>query len=54
MQTHSFSMKIAIKRELQQVASNQLFDIVFKVFIKIFEDYTKEPFRFLMHNFVIR
>ena len=39
-------MKILNKRELQQISSNHLFDIDFKDFIKLYKDYTKEPYLF--------
>ena len=42
--THHFIMKIPNKRELQQITSNYLFDIDFKVFMKLYKDYTKEPY----------
>ena len=38
------------KREFQQIASNQLSDIEFKDFMKLFEDYTKEPYSFLVKD----
>ena len=34
------------KRELQQLALNQLSDIEFKGFMKPYKDYTKKPFSF--------
>ena len=40
-------MKIANKRELQQIASNHLPGIDFKDFMKIYKDYTKEWNSFL-------
>ena len=43
-------MKISRKRELQQIASNYLSDIDFKDFMKLFKDYTKEPYSFLMND----
>ena len=42
--TRYFTMKIPSKRELQKIASNHFSDIDFKVFIKLYKDYTKEPF----------
>ena len=42
--THYFIMKIPNKRELQQTLSNHLSDIEFKDFMKLYKDYTKEPF----------
>ena len=52
--THSFIMKIRNKRELQQTASNRSSDIEFKDFMKLYKDYTREPFSFLVHNLAIR
>ena len=51
-----FIMKIANKIELQQIASNHSSDIVFKDFMKIYQEYTKEPYSFLINDsfFVIR
>ena len=43
-------MKIPYKRELQQIASNHLCDIEFKNFMKLYKDYTKEKFSFLVNN----
>ena len=43
-------MKIPNKRELQQIASNHLSDIDFKNFVKLYKDYTKEPFSFLVND----
>ena len=38
-------MKIANKREIQQISSNQSSDIDFNDFIKnIYKEYTKEPY----------
>ena len=42
--THYFVMKIPIKKELHQIASNHLSDIDFKDFIKLYKDYTKESY----------
>ena len=42
--THYFIMKIPNKKELQQIASNHLSDIDFKDFMKLYIDYTKEPY----------
>ena len=36
-------MKIPNKRELQQIAWDNLSDIDFKDFVKLYKDYTKEP-----------
>ena len=43
-------MKIFNKRELQQIASNHCSDIDFQDFMKLYQDYTKEPFSFLLNN----
>ena len=40
--THYFIMKMPNKREFQQIVS----DIEFKDFMKLYKDYTKEPFSF--------
>ena len=46
----NFIMKIPNKRGLQQIASNHLSDIEFKNFMKLFKNYTKEPFSFLVND----
>ena len=43
-------MQIPNKRDLQQIASNQLSDIDFKDFMKLYKDYTKEPYSFLVND----
>ena len=43
-------MKIPNKREIQQIASNHSSDIEFKDFVKLYKDYTKEPFSFLVYD----
>ena len=48
--THYFIIKIPNKRELQQIASNHSSDIDFKDFMKLYEDYTKEPYSFLVND----
>ena len=40
-------MKFKNKRELQNIAINHSADIDYKDFIKIYREYTKEPFSFL-------
>ena len=40
-------MKINNKRELQNIAINHSADIDYKDFMKIYREYTKEPFNFL-------
>ena len=48
--THYFIMKIPNKRELQKIVSNHSFDIDFKDFMKLYNDYTKEPYSFLVND----
>ena len=48
--THFFIMKIPNKRELQQIALNHSSDIDFKDFTKIYKNYTKEPYSFLVND----
>ena len=48
--THYFIMKIPSKRELQQIVSNHSSGIDFKDFMKLYKDYTKEPYSFLVNN----
>ena len=42
--------KIPSKRELQRIASIYSSDIEFKDFMKLYEDYTKEPYSFLVSD----
>ena len=42
--THYFIMKIPYKRELQQIVFNRSTDIDFKDFMKLYNNYTKEPY----------
>ena len=48
--TYYSIMKSSNKREVQQIASNHSSDIDFKYFMKLYEDYTKEPYSFLVSN----
>ena len=48
--THIFIMKIPNKRELQQIALNNLSDIDFKDFMNIYKKCTKEPYSFLVND----
>ena len=48
--THFFVMKIPNNRELQQVALNHSLDIDFKDFIKIYKNYTAEPYLLLVND----
>ena len=48
--THYFILKIPNKTELQQIASKHSSDIDFKDFMKLYKDYTKEPYSFLVND----
>ena len=48
--THYFIMKIANKRELQQIASNHLPEIDFKDFTKFYKEHATEPYSFLVND----
>ena len=48
--THHFIVKISNKREIQQIPPNYLFDIDFKDFMKLYKDYTKEKYSFLVND----
>ena len=50
---HNFIMKIPSKRGLQQIASNHSSDIDFKDFMKLYKDYTKEPYLFLVNDITL-
>ena len=43
-------MKIPNKRELQQTASSDSSDFDFKYFMKLYKDYTKEPYSRLVNS----
>ena len=43
-------MKIPNKRELQQIAPNHSSSIDVKDFIKLYKDYTEEPYSFLVND----
>ena len=47
---HNFIMKIPNKRELQQISSNNLSDIKFKDFMKLYKGYSKETYSFLVND----
>ena len=47
--TDYFIMKISNKRELQQIPLKHLSDIDFKDFMKLYKDYTKEQYSFLVN-----
>ena len=46
-------MKITNKRELQQIASDHSFDIDFKDFMKLYKEYTKEPYSLLVNDITL-
>ena len=48
--THYFIMKIPNKRELQQIALNHSSAIDFKDFMKLYKEYTKEPYSILVND----
>ena len=48
--THYLIMKIHNKRELQNIAINHSADIDYKDFLKIYRNFTKEPYSFLAIN----
>ena len=48
--THYFIMKIPNEREIQQIASNHSPDIDIKDFTKLYKDYTKEQYLFLVND----
>ena len=50
LNTTHFIMKIPNKRKNQQIASNHSSDIGFKDFMKLYKDYTKEPYSFLVND----
>ena len=43
-------MRNSDKRELQQIAFNHLSDTDFKDSMKLYKDYTKEPYSFLVND----
>ena len=46
-------MKIPNKRKLQQIAFNHLSDIDFKDFMKLYKEYTKEPYLFSVNDTIL-
>ena len=51
--TPYFIMKIPNKRELRQAVSNHLSEIDFKDFMKLYKEYTKEPYSFLVNGITL-
>ena len=52
-ETHYFILKIPNKRELQQIASNHSSDIIFKDLMKLYKNYAKEPYSFLVNDMTL-
>ena len=50
---HYVIMKIPNKKELQEIASDHSSDIDFKDFMKLYEDYTKEPYSLLVNDTIV-
>ena len=48
--THYFIIKISNKRKFQQIASKHSSDIDFKDFMKLYKEYTKKPYSFLVND----
>ena len=48
--THYFIMKIPNKRKLQKIVSNHSSDIDFKESMRLYKEYTKEPYSFLVKD----
>ena len=46
-------MKIPNKKELQQIASSHSSDIDFKDFMRLYKDYTKKPYQFLVNDTIL-
>ena len=51
--TPYFIMKIPNKRELRRAVSNHLSEIDFKDFMKLYKEYTKEPYSFLVNGITL-
>ena len=51
--THYFIMNIPNKRELQQIASDHSFGIDLRDFMKLYKDFIKEPYSFLVNDTVL-
>ena len=47
---HYFIMKVPNKTKLQQIAFNHSSNFDFKDFLKLYKDYTKESYRFLVND----
>ena len=51
--SHYLIMKIPGKKELQQIAYNHLSHLDFKDFVKLYKDYTKNPYSFLVKDLTL-
>ena len=51
--THHFVMKIPRKGDLQKITLDHSPDIEFKHFMKLYKNYTKEPFSLLVNNIIL-
>ena len=51
--TPYFIMKRPNKRELRRAVSNHLSEIDFKDFMKLYKEYTKEPYSFLVNGITL-
>ena len=51
--TPYFIMKIPNKRELRRAVSDHLSEIDFKDFMKLYKEYTKEPYSFLVNGITL-
>ena len=51
--THTLSWKFPRKKEFQEIESNHLCDIDFRDFMKVFKDYTKEAYSFLVNDMTL-
>ena len=47
--TRYFTMNISSKKQLQQIASNNSSDIDFMAFMKLYKDYNKETYSYLVN-----
>ena len=51
--THSFVMKIPIKRELEQIVFNHSSDIDFQDFVDLYKKFTEKPYSFLVIDTIL-
>ena len=50
---HCFIMKIPSKLELKKIASSHSSDIDFKDIMKLYKEYTKQQYSFLVNNMTL-